>query len=129
MFAESCNQIVCTLPSDTCHQTFGIFLFVKNYFSIDTTQTETLQLLQHSTGLQAQWDEAEKKLQGYILYLLEKDIQSLYNLLYRIDVSETKVRAIFGGFSEDIATDITRLILERIQQKAELRLRYKNKKP
>lgn len=95
----------------------------------DTIQTETLQLLQHFTGLQAQWDEAEKKLQGYILYLLEKDIQSLYNLLYRIDVSETKVRAIFGGFSEDIATDITRLILERIQQKAELRLRYKNKTP
>jgi len=89
-------------------------------------QTESLKLVEHFTGIVVPYHQLEEKLKNYLLYLLEKDLPALYNLLYRIDVSEAKVRAIFGGESHDIAQDLTRLILERIQQKAEMRLKYKN---
>jgi hypothetical protein len=88
-------------------------------------QTESLKLIEQFTGITAPHHQIEEKLKQHLLYLLEKDLATLYNLLYRIDVSEAKVRAIFGGDSHDIAQSLTILILERIQQKAEMRLRYK----
>jgi hypothetical protein len=52
-----------------------------------------------------------------ILYLLEHDLNRLYSILYRIDVSESKAKAAFGGTTEDIAQKLTQLIIERLQQK------------
>lgn len=59
-----------------------------------------------------------------IQYLLEHDLNRLYGLLYRIDVSEHKSKAAFGGTTETIAQNLTQLIIERLQQKIESRKKY-----
>lgn len=93
----------------------------------DSLQKECLGLVKHFTEIECTWSDLEKTLTQQLLYLLEKDLPALYNLLYRIDVNEQKVRGIFGGESEDIAKDLSHLIIERLEEKAKLRLRYKNK--
>lgn len=58
--------------------------------------------------------------------LLSRDVQLLFQLLYRIDVKEALVKDAFqqSDLSEDVAHRLTVLILERLKQKAEIRRRY-----
>jgi len=49
--------------------------------------------------------------------------------LYRIDVNESKVKAIFtNAAADEIAPQIADLIMERMLQKAKSRIEYKNKR-
>jgi hypothetical protein len=59
-------------------------------------------------------------------FLLEKDTATLWNGLYRIDVSENKVKEIFQGIpdSNDIAEKLCSLIVERLIQKMIIRTKY-----
>ena len=59
-------------------------------------------------------------------FLLEKDITTLWNGLYRIDVSENKVKEIFKGVpdSGEIAQQLCKLIVERLIQKINIRRKY-----
>ncbi|HSY61435.1 MAG TPA: hypothetical protein VK796_06135 [Cytophaga sp.] len=59
-------------------------------------------------------------------FLLEKDTATLWNGLYRIDVSENKVKEIFQGIpdSNDIANKLCALIVERLIQKMIIRRKY-----
>lgn len=66
-----------------------------------------------------------EKVQAFILYLLEHDLNRLYSLLYRIDVNESKVKEVFYGSSQEIAHRITNLIAERLEQKLESRKKFK----
>jgi hypothetical protein len=58
--------------------------------------------------------------------LLSRDIQLLFQLLYRIDVKETLVKEAFqqSDLSDDVAHRLTELIVARLKQKAEIRRRY-----
>jgi len=58
--------------------------------------------------------------------LLARDLQQLFQLLYRIDVKENLVKDAFeqAGQSNDVAARLTDLIIIRLQQKAEIRRRY-----
>jgi hypothetical protein len=56
-----------------------------------------------------------------ILYLLEHDLNRLYALLYRIDVSEQKAKDAFGGSTQEIASKLCELIINRLQEKIESR--------
>ncbi|MBC7485330.1 MAG: hypothetical protein H7282_01060 [Cytophagaceae bacterium] len=58
--------------------------------------------------------------------LLARDLQQLFQLLYRIDIKENLVKDAFeqAGQSNDVAARLTDLIIIRLQQKAEIRRRY-----
>ena len=67
-----------------------------------------------------------EQLQQKIISLLLNNLPALWNILYRIDVNEHKVKQLFeGNKPELIAPGLTDLILERFKQKAETRLKYK----
>ena len=70
----------------------------------------------------------KSNLKKQLLYLLEKDIATLWNGLYRIDVAESKVKEIFIGIPDtsEIAEKLSDLILKRIIQKMEIRRKDSN---
>lgn len=62
-----------------------------------------------------------------IIFLLVNDFEKLRNILYRIDVNEKKVKELFAQNNPKlIAPGIVDLIIERLKEKAESRLKYKN---
>ncbi len=62
-----------------------------------------------------------------IVYLLLHNLEGLWNILYRIDVNEQKVKALFEQqFPEKIAPEMAQLIYERMEQKAQTRIQYRN---
>ncbi|MCF6352088.1 MAG: hypothetical protein L3J06_03665 [Cyclobacteriaceae bacterium] len=70
-------------------------------------------------------DDLLKELTRAIKYLIDKDFEKLMQILYRVDVSETKVKHAFG-LEQDVAEQIARLIIAREQQKVITRARYSN---
>ena len=69
-------------------------------------------------------EDFQKVLANVIQHLLDKDFERLINGLYRIDVSEEKVKlAIASG--EDIAEKVASLIIEREMQKVVTREKYR----
>ena len=70
-------------------------------------------------------EEFKKWLKIQINYLLDKDFQRLLLSLYRIDVSEEKVKSILAESEPgDLAEKITDLIIERQLKKLEIRKKY-----
>jgi hypothetical protein len=66
-----------------------------------------------------------KELSRAIEYLIDKDFEKLMHILYRIDVSENKVKLAFG-LESDVAEKIALLIIEREEQKVITRAKYKS---
>ena len=83
-----------------------------------------LNTLQTSTSLDE--DTVYSFIHNGLSDLLVRDVQLLFQLLYRIDVKENLVKEIFNRSeqSEDIVHQLTLLIIERLKQKAEIRRRY-----
>jgi len=70
--------------------------------------------------------EFEQRLQERLVYLMLNDMEGLLQLLYRIDVNEQKVKAAFAQSTpQDIAPELAKLIIDRMRQKAETRVRYR----
>ncbi len=65
-----------------------------------------------------------------VAYLLDQEINQLFQLLYRIDIAESSVKNIFLSHEgkEHISKELTLLILERLKQKIELRQKYSSNK-
>jgi hypothetical protein len=64
-------------------------------------------------------------LQTEILRMLRNDFHGLVNALYRIDVSETKVKEVFNGQDEKlIAEQLAQMIIEREKEKIAIRKKY-----
>lgn len=61
-----------------------------------------------------------------VLYLLEHEISLLFQLLYRIDISEEKVKLVFQEYNEtiNVSEQLTVLIIDRLKQKIDLRNKY-----
>ena len=71
-------------------------------------------------------DELESQLAEKINILIQRDFEALVQLLYRIDVSEARLRRMLdSGSGEDTGVLIARLIMERQWQKIESRRRYR----
>ena len=83
-------------------------------FNLDISSTEV------STG-----EDFQLILAKLIRHLLDNDFERLINGLYRIDVSEEKVKQALSA-SGDIAEEITTLIIKREMQKVETRRKHKN---
>ena len=67
-----------------------------------------------------------KMIQEKVLYLLEHEISLLFQLLYRIDISEEKVKLVFQEYNEtiNVSEQLTVLIIDRLKQKIDLRTKY-----
>jgi len=70
----------------------------------------------------------KKRLSTKIQQLLSSDINQLLNILYRLDVSESKVKQAFKLMTEEeIANQLAILIIHRVKQKVEIRNKYSGK--
>ena len=69
-----------------------------------------------------------QKLSGFINHLIQTNFQKLVLILYRVDVSETKLKKLLQTEpGEDAATIIARLIIEREIQKINSRNLFRHK--
>ena len=83
-------------------------------------QTDDLQPIQNLQELQ-------NKVAKAVLYLLQKDLGRLLNILYRIDVEEQKVKqAMLASSEAEVADQIAHLIIKRELQKAQTRFIYRS---
>ncbi|MCU0421824.1 MAG: hypothetical protein MUC81_03355 [Bacteroidia bacterium] len=70
--------------------------------------------------------QAHELLSSLLVFYLINDMQFLLRVLYQIDVSETKVRAVFNcGNPKDIAPGLSQLIISRELEKSISRRKYK----
>jgi hypothetical protein len=70
-------------------------------------------------------DELQKQLAGYINNLIQHHFEQLVSLLYRIDVSETKIKTLLQQQpGEDAAKIIAGLIIERQLEKIKTRRQF-----
>ncbi len=74
-------------------------------------------------------DEVRSAVTSHVNHLINTDFEKLVSLLYRIDVSEPKMRAVLQHKEgEDSAGYIADLIIERQLQKIESRKNFSTKK-
>lgn len=72
-------------------------------------------------------EELLQKLAAHVQYLIDHQLEHLYQLLYRIDVSETKVKNIVATLPyAEHARALAEAILERQKQKIESRKKFKS---
>jgi len=70
-------------------------------------------------------EELQNKLAGYVNNLIEHHFEQLISLLYRIDVSETKIKTLLQQQpGEDAANIIAGLIIERQLEKIKTRRQF-----
>ncbi len=69
-------------------------------------------------------EEILTRLTQIVDYLISNDFNKLLNALYRIDVSEDRLKATLANNPENAAHVIAQMILERELQKVESRKRY-----
>lgn len=89
---------------------------------------EQLQIKEGSLANSSEEEQFER-LSRYLNDLIDHDFNKLINILYRVDVSEQKVReAIAKNDAQHPAGSIlARLLIEREIQKIELRAKYSSK--
>ena len=78
-----------------------------------------------------EWTEEEffDFLADHIAFLIEKRLEYLLNLMYRLDVNEAKVHHALSPYAEEPANiGLTRLILERQKQRVATREFYKQQR-
>jgi len=69
-----------------------------------------------------QLEALKEKLSAYINHLIQSDFEKLVSLLYRIDISETKLKHLLQqNPGEDAGKIIAELIIERQEQKIKSR--------
>ena len=69
-------------------------------------------------------------LANVIGYMIEKKLDYLLSLLYRLDVSESKInRALMPGNLEDANVALARLVIERQKQRIATKRAYRQQNP
>jgi hypothetical protein len=74
-------------------------------------------------------EDLERALSAVIHRMIDRDLEKLFSILYRLDVNEQKVHAALRK-NNDIAPHIAiaKLIIKRHKEKLESRLKYKQDK-
>lgn len=92
-------------------------------------QQEVVQMLEADWGLQLPEMVSEetilKHLEQKILELADKNPEAFFQLMYRLDVSEQKVKSVL--FEPDAGMQIARLVYKRQLQKIEARKLFRDK--
>lgn len=74
------------------------------------------------------YEELRKKLAGHINYLIENDFQKLVSILYRIDISEKKLKLLLKDNTDvDAGSIIAELIIVRQLEKIKYRQQFKQR--
>ncbi|WP_299112407.1 hypothetical protein [uncultured Winogradskyella sp.] len=63
-------------------------------------------------------------LQDTVFHLIQNKFSDYLNLLYQVDVSESKIRSLNGGDTLKLSEDVTFLILQREWQKVWYKAKY-----
>ena len=58
-------------------------------------------------------EEIIAKLQSFLLHIITNDFRAYLNFLYRVDLSEKKIKALRETNPEKIAQAVTQMVLER----------------
>ena len=87
------------------------FQLDQSYLSLDSQETFT-------------YEQAYLKIMRVVGDLLERDFNTLLNVLYRIDVSEEQLKKALAASNDNPAAVITDMILKRELQKVETRRKY-----
>ena len=91
---------------------------VKKYFLMNKELKYYLQQSFQLPGSILEMEDAENFLSDKMNQLIKDDFSHLVQLLYRIDVNETKLKQVLkDNPNEDAGKIIARLIIERQQQK------------
>lgn len=94
---------------------------------------KSFELIKRDFGLEEQFEAEEDKpfdrlhdvLTRIVKYLLDKDFSTLMTALYRIDVSEEKVKEILElSHPSQLASNLASAIILREKQKIETRIKY-----
>ena len=89
--------------------------------------TRELILQDFNLNVSMERDAVIEALRLAIVYLLIHNLEKLWNILYKIDVNERKVKALFEkNKPEEIAPEMAKLIYERLEQKAKIRVKYRD---
>ncbi len=97
----------------------GLILF-ENDFQLESSY---LNLKERE---EIRYDEAFLLIMRVVEDLLAKDFTRLINCLYRLDVSEQKLKEALAASNDNPASVITGMIIERQLQKVEMRKKYKS---
>ena len=88
---------------------------ISGRFELEMTESFTL-------------DDLRKALYTRIRELIDKNIERLLSMLYRVDLNQKKLDEIFeDGSKDDIALKIAEAVIERQLQKIKTRELYKSK--
>jgi hypothetical protein len=92
----------------------------------DSTLVNNLnEVMQLSIPPQSRGEELIQILSDYINQLIDSDFQQLVNLLYRLDVSEEKLKECLAkGPAQDTSLLIAKMIIERQEQKIKSRQQF-----
>jgi hypothetical protein len=91
---------------------------IEEQLQREIIQTTNEPLLPATTAL------FKEKLVSYINNLIDHDFEKLIRILYRLDVSEKKLKETLASSSTDAGVLITEMIIERQMQKIKTRLQY-----
>ena len=91
----------------------------------EQVQYETIRYLDASLHPQSSFDVFKQNLAAYINELINYDFEKLIHLLYRIDVSEQKLKSFLANKQANAGDIIAGLIIERQLQKIKTRQQFK----
>lgn len=75
---------------------------------------------------ESSYQEILAKLTPVVNHLLDTDMNALMNILYRIDVSENKLKQVLSTTEPHlVGLEVSKLILDRQMEKIETRKKYK----
>ena len=93
---------------------------------MSSTDIENIVQHIHPALTVSETEAVRQKLEGYINDLIQKNFERLVQILYRIDVSEKKIKQLLQSHPQtDAAVIISGLIIERQLEKMRMRERFK----
>jgi hypothetical protein len=92
---------------------------IEEQLQYEIIQTTNAQLLP-----QASLTLFKQKLALYINNLINRDFEKLIYILYRVDISEKKLKKALASSSADAGIFIAEMIIERQMQKVKMRSQY-----
>ena len=98
---------------------------------MEQINTDLIPILRHSMEIDLpeniSFDLLKERLSSHINFLIQSDFQKLVSILYRVDVSESKLKHLLKeNQGHDAANIITDLNLERQMQKIKSRQEHRN---
>ena len=96
----------------------GLLLFEKD-FQLDTSYLQLEEQADYT------YEQAYAKVFRVVSSLLDTDFQRLVSILYRIDVSEQRLKEALAAGAEAPSEVITKMIIERELQKVATRKKYR----